>query len=204
MTRRASTRRLSVRQSGVPMSMDSLLDLFSYQTLSNLPDHIVQSILVPHQKYSLFNGATEEIRAIKFDSGLVAPDMALVRAVYGVVVSQAGATRVAEEGEAPPSSATPFLGNAESASGLYSAQTSALPSAGSSPALRRGTSFVPSGGPGLVSLDQADSVSSIAEVQSTLSKIKALRIPPRSPEFGNLNQPSDGRPYRSPSPFSLF
>lgn len=176
------------------MSMDSLLDLFSYQTLSNLPEHIVQSILVPHQKYSIFSTTTEEIRSMKLNSASP-PDMALLRSIYGVVVSQADAARVAEEGEANLSSATPFLGNAESASGLYSAQTSSLPSAGSSPALRRGTSLVFSAG--AVSVDQmGDSVSSIAEVQGTLSKIKALHIPPLSPDFGPLNQPSDGRPYR--------
>lgn len=192
MQRRNSTRRLSARNSGVPMTMDSLLDLFSYQTLANLPDHIVQSLLIPHQKYSLNNFASEETRSIKFDSNAI-PDMTVLKSVYGIIVNQLDAARAPEEGDITSTvSATPFVGNAESAPALYSAQTN---NPGNSPALRRGTSAVASGN--TLTFDQMnDNVSSIAEVQSVLAKIKALRIPPLSPDFGTLNQPSDGRPYR--------
>jgi WD40 repeat protein len=197
MNRRNSTRRLSVQNSGVPMNMDSLLDLFSYQTLSHLPDHMVQSLIVPHQRSSLNNFATDEMRAIKRDLSTL-PDMAALRSVYGVVVNQADATRIAEEGETTSVAlATPFLGNAESAPGLYSAQSgnASSPSA-SSPALRRAGSVVTFGGAATFA-QMNDSVSTIAEVQGVLSKIRALKIPPLSPDFGSLNQPSDGRPYRS-------
>jgi hypothetical protein len=197
LNRRNSTRRLSVQNSGVPMNMDSLLDLFSYQTLSHLPDHIVQSLIVPHQKSSLNNFATDEVRLMKRDPASLT-DMAAMRSVFGVVVNQADAARVAEEGETTSApSGTPFLGNAESAPGLYSAQsgnTTGSPAA-SSPALRRAGSVIAYGGT-VTFAQMNDSVSSVAEVRGVLSKIKALKIPPLSPDFGCLNQPSDGRPYR--------
>jgi hypothetical protein len=179
------------------MNMDSLLDLFSYQTLSHLPDHIVQSLIVPHQKSSLNNFATDEVRLMKRDPASLT-DMAAMRSVFGVVVNQADAARVAEEGETTSApSGTPFLGNAESAPGLYSAQsgnTTGSPAA-SSPALRRAGSVIAYGGT-VTFAQMNDSVSSVAEVRGVLSKIKALKIPPLSPDFGCLNQPSDGRPYR--------
>lgn len=117
--------------------------------------------------------------------------MTVLKSVYGLVINHADAARAPEEGEVPTNT-TPFVGNAESAPALYSAQANANP--GSSPALRRGTSAVGSGGNVLEQV--SDNVSSIAEVQSVLAKVKALKIPPLSPDFGSLNQPSDGRPYR--------
>ena len=173
--------------------MDSLLDLFSYQTLTSFPDNVIQSLLVPHQKYSLNCFIQEDTNIDELITSPF-PDMTLLRNVYGVLVNQVGSTRAVEEGE---NNVAPFLGNAESAPGLYSAQTQNsnnlngnLPT----PALRRGTSVMAYGG--TVSLGTiGSSDSTFSEVHRLLRKIKALHIPPLSPDFGSLTQPTDGRPY---------
>lgn len=63
------------------------------------------------------------------------------------------------------------------------------------PHLRRGTTVTAYGGQ--ISLETiGDANSTISEVHGLLRKIKALQIPPLSPDFGSLTQPADGRAYR--------
>ena len=199
VNQRSSVRRQSIAsfRGNTPLSLDSLLDVFSYHTLSTLSDHLVHSVFVPHEKYSLHHSVPDQLRTMLSDSSyhqLI--DFAWLKSVYGIDIDRGrtidGGGRGYYDAEPLPLSSTPTQGRSSGTMASTPPQNMS----------RRNTSRVTSaqdllGGTGTeqVRNSKGDEVS-IGELQGIKRKIRALKIPPLSPDFGSLVQATDGRPYR--------
>lgn len=166
------------------MSLDSLLDLFSYQTLSNLPDHIVRSLLVPSQRFSLYHSTSDDIRILA-ETRRIPSDPLMLRRIYGVALDPADAIHAIDEGAIsfPPSVQSALLEN-------YS------PASIGTTSLRKGPSINKQDSMEQQTSGQDQGEASIAEMHNLSRNIAALSIPPLGTDFGCLIQPSDGRPFR--------
>lgn len=204
-SRRSTIRRQSTAsfRSNSPMSLDSLLDLFSYQTLITLGDHHVHSLYVPHEKYSLQRAIPDSIRTTIVDADLRTKDMTWVKAVYGIDIQQSGTNGTAGAAGTGNYYDSDTMAYSTTAQNRPTAMAVTPPNQ----ALRRTASRISTlpaegvlGAGGAMSADQLQVMKgaevSLHELYNIRRKIKALNIPPLSPDFGSLVQPSDGRPYR--------
>jgi WD40 repeat protein len=196
-SRRSTVRRQSTTsfRSSAPMSLDSLLDLFSYQTLMTLADHHVHSLYVPHEKFSLQRSIPDSMRAAVAEADFRTKDVSWVKCMYGIDIQQGGMasghyydSEPAASAQIRPSGVALTPPNQQ----VLRRQTTRM-----SAALQQ----LDGGGSmgGALSADPAVMLKagevSLHELNDIRRKIKALNIPPLSPDFGSLVQPSDGRPY---------
>lgn len=156
------------------IGLDSLLEVMSPQ-IAMLGDQMIQSVLIPHQKYATSKGAPELIRNLKESDICSSPE--ILNAIYGVTVT----------------AEVEILRSAAQGQDVYSNEQ-LMPN----PQRARVRPTLVEG----VSNSQIDSKidkqvdENTLDPKSLYQKIKALRIPPVSPNFGSLCQPSDGRKYK--------
>jgi len=172
----APSSRLGITQIGY----GSPTDLFSYQSIASLPDHLVQSLLVPHQMYSLQHTTSNELRQLALDGGSVLNNFSLLKRAFGITITQADAARALAEGDSGSDlTSKPQVNSHYRSSGI----------ANPGPALPHQNNSC------------KNNEASIAEVQGLHRKIMAMKIPPLSPDFGALVQASDGQVCRQ---YSMF
>jgi hypothetical protein len=145
----------------------SLLDL----TATTLPEHSLQSILVPHQKYGsfLYRALPEDQRCsttyMDVDSQRTSNKL---RALYGVTVRQGDSARALAVGTGQ------WDAQGQDVS-LFGGAEGAVPTQSS----------------------HAGPIGALADASSVLRRIKALDVPPLPLDVGHLMQPTqDNRTYR--------
>lgn len=169
-------RGLSQREVLAHTNLDSLLDI----SPALMPDHAVQSILVPSQKYgfAFFQPQPEELRCNAIENISTIKSFAKLRAYYGVISNRGEATRMLLN-----------LGSNETTDSGFGAsgQSNTYPMAAGNAVA----------GPDYdnTSATAARFLAEAVESTKAIKRIKALRIPPLPPDFGTLIQP-DGRKYK--------
>ena len=149
------------------INLDSLLDV----TLNNMPDHSIQSFLVPHQKYGIgmYSSLTEDLRNEYMNNPKHLNSINRIKKFYGIISRSADVNRSLQNEMLP-------IINEDTSYNSFSASTLQQPP--SSPTKNSNNN-------------------NIASIDSTilLKRINALDIPPIPPDLGSLVQP-DERKYK--------
>jgi WD40 repeat protein len=165
--------------------LDTMLEV----SASLLPDHSLQSVLVPHQKYGVgyFPVMQEDARCDMIANLEQAKSVAKIRSLFGLITKPADAARTLQVVAAV---AGGFLGIATDLTAMTAGDAAAQ-------GLEDIRSLVPSAGSSSVrSVNSKAMNSHPVEVSSLIKRIRALAIPPLPPDVGTLLQP-DERPYNS-------
>lgn len=184
-------RALSQRDVLNSTNLDSLLDI----SAASMPDHSVQSILIPNQKYGVgffvFQPA-EEMRCNMIDNLTTIKSFVRLRNLYGITPNRYEAARNLIQ-QASSMDYEPLGNNPSNGSGTPMSAASGSAGAGNT------SSTGQTGGGGeydnnTTTMSAAKFVQEAVETSKIIKRIKALNIPPLPPDLGSLHQP-DGRKF---------